>query len=761
MRDKKRIGVLVVTIDSYVQDLIWSGIEMQASRLGYEILFFCGTSLDGPNTNLKHLNVIYDLVNTQELDGLIIYAGSLGNYCGYEALYEFVNQLSQVPIVSIGIDFPEHHNVLMSNELSMRHLLRHLIEKHQYKKIAYISGPKSNQEARIRLEAYKSALCEANIAYDETLVYYGDFSRGSGETAARIWLEDEKIDLECIVAANDDMALGAYKMMQHQGIIVGTQMGLTGFDDTEACQTIFPPLTSIKQPYFEMGLAAVSYFRTIFEGVTTKHTQALAGRTIIRQSCGCLRMYSETLDKVQVACHPKHNESGEQVLDKNIRIAKWLKASQKKIVDEMLTVIDRDDKVPAYAEQMNQLIEAFIEDVIEERLEGHFLNLLNYYVSLDAKEQGMTERWQNVLYLFYLYVNQCGVETEWYSFVNKLFYFSNTLLGNVIRRSEQSQTLALRAIYFASSRIVQRFHQIVSEEALIEELKYQMKEQEIELLTICTYDKPVELKNGKTTQHPLEVNVLFSWESDKVIKRDRYLLKNMLPVEVDYESHGIHKAFYPLVFQSKLFGFMIIDSHNAQKLIVRSIKAQVENALERIFWYQRVDNYNKQLEYLSNKDSLTGLNNRHGYFEKVNEQYKIAIQEGLDFELIYCDMDGLKGINDTFGHQEGDRAILLIANLLTKVFVDSDNVARLGGDEFVIIRLLDDKSVPVEQLIDEFGQQLDSEIKNEGIAYLVGLSFGIARYREEINKELESLMHMADKRLYDEKNRRRLIKKLK
>jgi two-component system cell cycle response regulator len=87
------------------------------------------------------------------------------------------------------------------------------------------------------------------------------------------------------------------------------------------------------------------------------------------------------------------------------------------------------------------------------------------------------------------------------------------------------------------------------------------------------------------------------------------------------------------------------------------------------------------------KDELTGLYNRRGFHAFAEEQIKLACSGRRELLVVFADVDGLKEINDGYGHSEGDRALKKAAEVLLTVFRDTDLVARLGGDEFAILAL--------------------------------------------------------------------------
>ncbi|MFC5589020.1 diguanylate cyclase domain-containing protein [Sporosarcina soli] len=154
----------------------------------------------------------------------------------------------------------------------------------------------------------------------------------------------------------------------------------------------------------------------------------------------------------------------------------------------------------------------------------------------------------------------------------------------------------------------------------------------------------------------------------------------------------------------------------------------------------------QELQYLSTHDILTGLYNRN-YFEKIMERYNNEID--CPIALILCDLDELKGINDTFGHVEGDKIIKTSAKMIHEFFSENTTVARIGGDEFVII-LPNQTSSQVEMLCKEFEAQI-ADFNEKAKERQLGLSLGYSSTERSIGN-MDNLLTQADIRMYQNKN---------
>lgn len=156
------------------------------------------------------------------------------------------------------------------------------------------------------------------------------------------------------------------------------------------------------------------------------------------------------------------------------------------------------------------------------------------------------------------------------------------------------------------------------------------------------------------------------------------------------------------------------------------------------------------LRSLSLVDELTGLYNRRGFLTLASQHLKLAQRTNRGSLVVFLDVDGLKQINDTFGHREGDLALIDAAELLRGTFRASDVVARIGGDEFAVIAIEAHKD-SVELLGSRLEEKLRELNARAGRRYALALSFGTAYLDPHDVSSVEELMSRADRALYEHK----------
>jgi len=184
---------------------------------------------------------------------------------------------------------------------------------------------------------------------------------------------------------------------------------------------------------------------------------------------------------------------------------------------------------------------------------------------------------------------------------------------------------------------------------------------------------------------------------------------------------------------------------------IRSMMAEIETVKERAVRYARsleekVAERTRELETLSRHDALTGVLNRRAFDEALRLEITRAKRGAKPLVLLYVDIDDFKAVNDARGHQKGDEALRLLADVLTEASRESDIVARLGGDEFCVVL----PGVDLEGA-NEYCERLIRTLRTRDPT--LALSIGVSPTGPLEFEEPEQLLHAADMRMYEEKAR--------
>jgi diguanylate cyclase (GGDEF)-like protein len=163
----------------------------------------------------------------------------------------------------------------------------------------------------------------------------------------------------------------------------------------------------------------------------------------------------------------------------------------------------------------------------------------------------------------------------------------------------------------------------------------------------------------------------------------------------------------------------------------------------------------EQLRQLSLTDHLTGLYNRRGFLALAEQQTRVASREKKPILVVSADLDGLKTINDSFGHKEGDAAIAETARILRESFRNADLVARVGGDEFAILLTGGEAEFDKEKLGVRLQVTVEKHNDESARPYEISVSAGYAYLGAGETPSFEEWLHRADTMMYEQKRQRK------
>ncbi len=254
-RKTETIGIFMADISQPYYSQIIKGMEYAANQTGYTLLF--SNSFE----SLEHGEVFRKMVSSERVDGLIIVGSNIRdkNFVSF-----LINQ--DVPFILVERNFfdPRINCIWVDNIQGGYYATKYLIEK-GHQRIAHISGNLDFQVALDRLEGYKKALYEHNLSFSEELVATGKFLWQDGYIAMKELL-GYKPQCTAVFIASDAMAYGALQAAHESGMKIPNDIAIIGYDDLEFSALTNPPLTTIRQPRFELGLKALEMLVKVLQG---------------------------------------------------------------------------------------------------------------------------------------------------------------------------------------------------------------------------------------------------------------------------------------------------------------------------------------------------------------------------------------------------------------------------------------------------------------------------------------------------------------
>ncbi len=185
-----------------------------------------------------------------------------------------------------------------------------------------------------------------------------------------------------------------------------------------------------------------------------------------------------------------------------------------------------------------------------------------------------------------------------------------------------------------------------------------------------------------------------------------------------------------------------------------SVSVQALLFLGIVIWMAlRINVLESELRHMSLADELTGIHNRRGFMLLAEQALRVAHRERLPALLFFFDLDGLKRVNDTLGHDAGSGFLRKVAEVLKTSFRDGDVVARIGGDEFVVLAI--DHDLPAEQTLRRVEARAAAIRERDLLPYEIAFSSGCARVDISDPQALGKALQLADERMYAAKKARK------
>lgn len=265
-------------------------IQKQISGQDFQIIVIDGKILNKPGTPEYLSNQIYHKIHSNNFDGIILHSGQLSLNISEKELEDFCNRFQDLPMVMLGFGPGKSYQLMLDNRTAIREMVSHMIEKHNYRKFLFLAGPAEHKEGIIRLQAFLECLDERNLDFPEENILHGRFNMESGaEAAEELIKRDRSLESwDCIICANDNMACGFIQRLKKHGYRVPEDIAVSGFDNSAVSLSIFPALTTMGNPLYEMARRALQLLTDIIDSRNVEKVHWIQAPLLVRQSCGCI-----------------------------------------------------------------------------------------------------------------------------------------------------------------------------------------------------------------------------------------------------------------------------------------------------------------------------------------------------------------------------------------------------------------------------------------------------------------------------------------
>lgn len=271
-----------------------------------------------------------------------------------------------------------------------------------------------------------------------------------------------------------------------------------------------------------------------------------------------------------------------------------------------------------------------------------------------------------------------------------------------------------------------------------------------------TNDKSFTIKG-----YTKDILLPLAYHNGSFCKLPMFNSSDILPGLFENSGKGQLYYFIPLHFRERCLGYIAIMNSRfpLQSAMFQTWCITLSNMLENIRKIISLDLAVKKLDKLYAVDTLSGIYNRNGFVKYTTEPFAECITNRRPVMLMFLDMDGLKKINDSYGHAAGDNAIHSIANVIRESCTQNEVFCRFGGDEFIIFAA-DYSEDNARKLTETIVSNIEKFNNSNDAPYSLSASIGFHIAFPTQEDDIFNLVTIADKIMYKEKRRKKMSKYL-
>lgn len=767
MRKRLNIGLFVSNLKDDFDTAIYRGVEQGAQEMDANLLVFPGRYLKGQYNDKERTkseyqyNTVFAYADHKNIDVLLVLMGTIGTVLTEDEKKIFLDMYREIPTLILADELAGYQSLVFDNRSGLKDGIVDLIVHKKRKNIGMVSGPMTNEDAIERLNVYRETLQEYGLEVSEDKIVYGNFSEYTEDIVED--LLGKNPDMDAIVFANDQMAIGGYKVLKRHNLTIGKDIAVMGFDDSPMATVLVPNLSTVRADAVELGRrGAIEAVKLAREGKC--ECQPIKTELILRESTGLMQGTSfinigdeqfkkQLFDDKEKTAHDMLSILYGEKFHEDSQIA-FFRYTESYLSDFLKYIFD---EVPEWsAEQMGQLLDNALTAAHGENTELNVLVQLSD-ILMEITQMYVPHKVDEVREMLYSNMKRITVvvtalKQEREDELDALLWMSNSIARDMLVYGESSDqsfvtvTDKLTRLGFKSAYLYSLEKPYVNNER---DVWHDWSVPGNMLLKSYFYDDGMPPKVVEEKQQKISSMQLFDNAFIQEDKRHTLLLNIIF---INEEQFGIWLCE---IEPRKLQYLSSINAQLSSALkIIHMLKMQVGIQKQLEDSLERIKESNQVLETISKVDELTGVYNRRGFFEMAAKILRAKNNRNKKVILVFADLDNLKSINDQIGHDEGDFAIKSVASILTDSMRATDVVARIGGDEFVAMAVVDHSvggdviQQRIKRLTEEFNKHCEKK-------YYIGVSVGYSEFVCDKDVSLENYLNEADEKLYEDKQKKR------
>jgi len=555
--NRPTLGLLTSGGDDPVGHFVWAGVANVAKKHDVNLICFPGKPIGSTLGFESQANILYDLVDAEIIDGLIIWLAGTTLYVDMDEVKAFCGRYSALPVVTVGVNIDGIPGVTVDNYHGMRNVISHIVEVHKRTRVAFIRGPVHHQEAQVRYQAYKDILQENGLPFDPNLVVIGDFKESGAKAALNELINHRNARFDALVAASDNMAIAAMKELQGRGFRIPEDISIAGLNDESEGRVISPPLTTGPLHFYEQGCKAAELILDLLAGRSVPENVVLPTQLLVRRSCGCPDLLVMQARAV--------TEIGYEITA--------IELQRETVLNAVITTLELEPTLQNFT-TLGIIFDALILDIKEST--GNLLPLFSEVFRQSATTVEDFSKWHAAISIFRNQIIPYLDETALKNAEN-LFQQIRVMIGETSQRVQAFQRLQAKKRSKVLSDINQQLSATIDGQELLDILKTTLPQLDISSCFISLYEDP--------TSPTTLARLVLAYNEHGSIQLDPsdtiFPSRNLIPANIPLEDHPYSLIVEPLYFRDDQLGIALIEAVSEQEEVYEILRGQISGALKR------------------------------------------------------------------------------------------------------------------------------------------------------------------------------------
>lgn len=719
------IAVLTNMVATPFSEGIIFGAADCARDHDYNLLCFSGSEIAKPARIDMSRDRIFDLIDTDLIDGVILPIGSLSRFISREQQLAFMQRFSDVPVITVNSDFPDYTNVGYCSRQGMENLVEHLVGHHGVRRFVFAGATGNHRATNLKKQYFIEALESHGLCFDESMYITSDlYLNAPIPGLERLFRGARETWPQAIVAGTDKQARNLLKLLGDLGLRVPEDVVVTGSTGSLDGQFTEPPLTSLLEPTYELGWHAAKRVIAAIEGQPVKEDVTVPTSVVIRRSCGCSGRRNNLLLPDATA--------SSRIKPVNFRFDDQVRSDLNQILSSA---------VPQHKSGISLSISTELTSQLRKDLNSGDTSHLAVFLQRELERSKKTEA-------FFLW-GQLALSLH------------NNLLKRVGIKGNAGPELAIATTLF---RIIQESNEQAGHYRSYEADRYVeiLREVGIQLNSefnvdfICQQlmyglhisDCFISIFEEANQTDGLASNVM-SMRQGRCLApiQELFPASQLVPSRLEPFNDVYSLIVMPLSFKDEFIGTTVLSIGERKGIIYEGLLTQFSSALKNQIHVRNLQDKESRIRTLAYQDTLTGLANRALLNERLDIMVNSSLSSDRAFMVLFIDLDDFKWINDSMGHDAGDILLKEVARQISQCLCEEDTLARFGGDEFVAILTRTGSQKDAEAVARLIIQALANPLKVLDQQVFISASIGIAGFPDD-GQSTEALIKNADKAMY-------------